>query len=112
MFSTFNVICNVTDVSCLLNLTLILCWVVVHRRYLRNAIDKNLELLLFQGSTNAHIVYTLNNLGLCMCADTLFLNSFLLQFSSSLFPLGNATFAIFAKDVFMIPTKYIWKDVS
>ena len=37
---------------------------------------------------------------------------FLLQISFSLFPLENVTFAIFAKDVPMMPTKHFWKDIS
>ena len=36
---------------------------------------------------------------------------FLLQ-TSDLVPIGNATFAIFTKDVPMIIINYIWKDLS
>ena len=38
--------------------------------------------------------------------------TFFLQISSCLLPLGNAIFAIFAKDVPTIPKKHVWKDIS
>ena len=61
-----------------------------------------------QDSKNAFI---LGNLGIRICTDILFLNGFPLTIFF-FFPLGNATFAIFAKDVPMIPIKHIWKNIS
>ena len=60
-----------------------------------------------QGLKNAFILgYTSKNLGIRICTDILFLNGFPLTIFF-FFPLGNATFAIFAKDVPMIPIKHI-----
>ena len=61
-----------------------------------------------QGLVNVYILaYALvnasNNFNLCMCKD-----AFIFEWVSSyFFPVGNATFAIFAKDVPVIPIKHI-----
>ena len=56
-----------------------------------------------------HFAYDSKNLDLRMCTDILLLNEFLSTISSSLFPLANATIAMFAKDVPMVPIKYFEK---
>ena len=64
--------------------------------------------MLIQGLVNVYILaYALvnasNNFSLCMCTD-----AFVFEWVSSyFFPLRNATFAIFAKDVPVIPIKHI-----
>lgn len=53
-----------------------------------------------------HFVSALKNLGLRMCIDTFFMNEFFPTISSSSFPLANATFEMFAKDVTVTPIKH------
>ena len=69
-----------------------------------------------QGSTNVFIlaythVYTSNKLGVRISTDNLLLTGLPLT-NSLLFPLQNATIGMPAKNVSIIPTKYIWKDIS
>ena len=44
-------------------------------------------------------------------SDTFFWMGFLLEVSSNLFPLGNATCAIYAQNVPVMKIKHIWKDI-